>query len=248
MRQPEGFYILSSCDSVYFLRFGRAFINSCIASGNRVHVHVMNPDEECLKLIDEYEHVDSVTFSYTFSVFFEAIKKISDETRRVYYACNRFLIAPHFLAREKTTGIFICDIDTVVMKKIEAPEEDIGLFLRESLPGTTGWEAMGTRVAAGCVYLSTKKKSKEYIDRVANHIRCNLSEPKWFMDQVALAQAYDEQKKYMTTKVYDESFMGWEDNAVNAVTLFTGKGPRKDNAIHTQWREHFENLNPRAAT
>ena len=135
----------------------------------------------------------------------------------------------------------ILDIDNFLMNKVQWHTEDIGLFLRDPLPGTVGWEQESTHVAAGIVSF-TSPKGKEYLKDVSNQIK-SYSNLQWFADQNALWKVYEKNKDYLSTFVYNNSIMDWEFKP--DTMLWTGKGPRKydDPTYVSKDRELKERLN-----
>ena len=79
--------------------------------------------------------------------------------------------------------MLIIDTDCLVMEPYIWPDADLGLFLRDPLPGTVGWEKEGTHVAAGMVLYT--KKSQPFAQEVAQALSTN--DLIWFVDQVALS-------------------------------------------------------------
>ena len=117
----------------------------------------------------------------------------------------------------------ILDIDNILMNEVQWNNCDIGLFLRDPLPGTVGWEHESTHVAAGIVSYSTPL-GLDFLNRVSDKIK-SYKELRWFADQNALWKVYEENKHKLSTFVYDGSIMDWEFKP--DTMLWTGKGPRK---------------------
>lgn len=211
--------IFASADCNYFDRFGRQFVNSAIAHGNKVHVHIINPSSN-IKKVDS----DAATYSY----------ETGPETRE-YYAANRFLIAPSFLSLLKT-NLLILDIDCIIRKKIQLPESDVGMWFRESI-GVNEWEWAGTRVAAGSVFY--KKTSLSFANRVAQRIE---ELPKiWFADQRALADTFDEFKDSMTFHDFSQDnplLLDWTFQENSAI--WTAKGKLKDDTRFLQEKAKYD--------
>ena len=121
----------------------------------------------------------------------------------------------------------ILDVDNYLMNEMRWPDSkyDAGLFLRDPLPGTTGWEQESTHVAAGIVYLDMRKAISFAID-VSN----KLKESKnfvWFVDQNVLWKCYNEWKDKLNILSFERHIMDWEFK--HGTMLWTGKGPRKYN-------------------
>lgn len=230
--RPVGHVIFVSCDSKYLHDHAPAFLNSCLNAGNAVHLHVVNPTDEDVKFMDAYPE-ESITWS-------SENKKLEDQEKRTYYACNRFLVAPELLKKTPITSMLITDIDCLIMKHISEPMYALGLFLRDPLPGVDGWERESTRVAAGVVHYH--KFALPFAEAVACKIRTQFQEGHhWFTDQWALYQVYQQLGRWYTPHVFDNQFMDWE--FVEGTTIWTGKGPRKyDNPKYLAKKKEFEEL------
>ena len=49
-RLPQGKVLFCAADSKYFLRFGPAFVQSCIDFDQKLHIHIINRNEEAMRL------------------------------------------------------------------------------------------------------------------------------------------------------------------------------------------------------
>ena len=163
---------------------------------------------------------------------------IRQDTIRTLYATDRFLsIMTQMIARPDQ--YLIIDTDCLIMKPIGESDfhGDIGLFLRDPLPGTVGWEAQGTRCAAGAVYYSSR--AIDFAQAVANRIR--KGPIAWFLDQVAISETYEEMKDRYNYQYFDAKFMDWE--FIEGTTIWTGKGPRKyDNPTYVAKKNEFDRM------
>jgi hypothetical protein len=119
----------------------------------------------------------------------------------------------------------ILDIDNYLMNNFIWPDGgyDAGLFIRDPLPGTTGWEQESTHVAAGIVYLNMKKAISFAVD-VSDRIR-QANEMIWFLDQNVLWKAYNDWKDKISFYKFERHIMDWEFK--HGTMLWTGKGQRK---------------------
>ena len=213
---PQGKVLFCSADSKYFLRFAPALVQSCIDFNQKLHIHIINRNQEAFKLQNMIwdNHNDLITFTS------EKVD-LTGTDERTYYACNRFIVAGHIL--KLCEAGMILDIDNFLMNEVKWHQEDIGLFLRDPLPGTVGWEQESTHVAAGIVSF-TSKLGKDYINMVSDKIK-SYDTLRWFTDQNALWKVYQENKNKLSTFVYDSGIMDWEFK--EGSMLWTGKGPRK---------------------
>ena len=230
--------IMAACDSHYFMRFAPAFVSS-IDRNTRfdAHIHVVNPTEEVLALACVLNSRVSNQITYTFndldlSTLGKDFKSSGASNRpevRAYYASLRFLVAPFLL--QHAGQLLILDIDCMVMNDFEMPTKPVGYFPREPLKGTVGWEAEGTKCAAGCVYFH--KDALNICDAVGETL--GGLELRWFNDQIALNHVISQVPEQFVHK-FDGNFMDWEFK--EGTTIWTGKGPRKyDNETYVA-RQH----------
>ena len=224
---PEGDVIMASCDSVYFDNFAVPLIYSANEHGNDIHIHIINPSPSNISTADKLKEKLDIRFTYT--------TENTENTTREYYSCNRFLVAPHFL--KKAERLFIIDTDCLIMKKLEFPNTDLGLFLRTPLPGTIGWEYEGTHVAAGTVMYT--KKAIEFAEEVASIITSNPMI--WFLDQVALWRAYCKHETNYSVTRFTQKDMDWDFK--EETSIWTGKGSRKyENQIYCAMQQKYRSM------
>lgn len=231
------FSLLTSCDSKYLHDHAKEYITSCALSKNNVHLHVTNPSDNdmCyMNILKIGYNIINPQGIMTLSSDKIDISNLNEEAKRVFFSCNRFIVAPYIMNGD----VLITDVDCIIMNHIDPIESDIGLYLRDSLPGTVGWEKEGTRVAAGAVFCS--QSSKSFLQDVSKIILEN--DMRWFIDQVALYRVYQAHNKLTCTK-FDESFMDWE--FVMGSKIWTGKGERKHkNEIYVRMKNMIKNRFP----
>ena len=220
--RPRKFCLFTSCDPKYLRDHARAYISSCAKAGNNVHLHVINAS------VNDWTYMQILKIGYkhmypsgemTVSSEDTDLSSISQEQKRTYYACNRFIVASSVI----TQPMLITDIDCLIMKHIDPLETDLGIFLREPLPGVNDWEREGSRVAAGAVFV--KETAKDFLESVAQIILDN--ELRWFLDQTALSISYQHFKNKYSWFAFGTDFMDWE--FLPNTTIWTGKGDRKYN-------------------
>ncbi len=220
-QQPEHDCLFAACDSAYFIDHAIPLIYSANAVNNNIHIHIVNPSPVVValtKIIDE----DCCNIITTFSFHDADIDQFTDEQRRVYYSTMRFVFAPWVM--QNNISILIIDTDCYMNKKFLFDNHlwaDVGIYFRDSLPGTVGWEKEGTRVAAGIVYY--KKTSTVFAQEVANFILKN--QLAWFIDQVALWRTFDAWQDKLEIFSFNEKDMDWSFN--KGSMIWTGKGSLK---------------------
>lgn len=224
--------VFAACDSKYFMDHAGPFLYSASENGFNVHIHVVNPTNEVLSYA---AILSSTSQTHTTFTFHDAdLSKLSDEERRAYYACARFQVAPHILRFAER--LLVLDIDCLVMRPFEFPNKPIGYFPRESLPGTTGWEAEGTKVAAGAVYFGKHATAQKICTAIGQAI--DQLPLQWFNDQIALSHAMKQLPDEYVEK-FDGEFMDWEFKEGTAI--WTGKGPRKyDNPTYVAEKNRMD--------
>lgn len=213
---PNGDVLFASCDSKYFLEHGPAFMMSAIKYEQNLHLHIVNPSAQAEELKSSCNKFKNLTFSYENT-------DLNGLDPRTYYACNRFIVAPYVL--HHAHRVMILDVDNYLMNKMIWPDSkyDAGLFIREPLPGTSGWEQESTHVAAGIVYLDMRKSISFAID-ISERLR-KAHNFIWFVDQNILWKSYNDWKDKINILEFERHIMDWEFK--HGTMLWTGKGPRK---------------------
>ena len=230
---PKTDVVFAACDSKYFLEHGQAFIYSANDVGKDTHVHIVNPTDDALSLAVLLNATTEVNTTFTFN---DIELTGSAEETRTYYACLRFLVLPTIIRTAKK--VLVLDIDGYIMNEFAVGDVSAAYFPREALPGTTGWEAEGTRVAAGAVYIADQKIS----EMIAEEIK---KQPmRWFADQIALSRVFSRLKEIPELAkigIFDAEFMDWEFKP--NTKIWTGKGPRKhDNPKYLEKKREFTRL------
>jgi hypothetical protein len=238
--------LFTACDPVYLKLHAPALVASAAVACNNLHLHVINAGGEEIDFLhylsDKWFEMTSASFSFSGDPQFveadDSKFKNWPDAQRTVYACERFVKIVDIMEHDSQEDYLIIDTDCLVMSHIEKPGDDqVGLFLREPLPQTQGWENQGTRVAAGVVYYS-----HEAID-FARKVRQRIKQGPlaWFLDQVALNETYQSELSNYRYHYFDEKFMDWE--FIEGTTIWTGKGPRKyDNPTYLTKKNHFDRM------
>jgi len=232
--------LFASCDPTYLNLHAPALVASAARAGNNLHLHVINanaPEVDFLHyLSSKWESMteSSFTFSWKHQYTFHQ----DSEQQRTIFACDRFVTIVEAMERFPDEDWMIIDTDCLIMNHIEKPDDDqIGLFLREPLPGTVGWENQGSRVAAGVVYYS--HEALPFARKVMYRIKHGPNA--WFLDQIALNETYQAELSNYRFHYYDAQFMDWE--FIEGTTIWTGKGPRKyDNPTYLTKKNEFDRM------
>tara|TARA_S200002703_G_scaffold158143_2_gene167745 strand:+ start:114 stop:845 length:732 start_codon:yes stop_codon:yes gene_type:complete len=231
---PRSPIVFAACDFNYFKEHAPSLVYSCNDVGKDVHIHITEPDQDTFNIANILNTDTDVrcTFSYN-------SKENMGRGQRTYYACLRFLVLPLLLQHAKK--VMTVDVDCLLMKDFDWPEKPAGFFPREPIPGTTGWEQAGTRVAAGAVYMD--ERAIPLANAVVERIKEGPFE--WFLDQIALSEAFARVNEFQLER-FDEQFMDWKFK--EGTTIWTGKGDRKFNdPVYVQKKKEFNRL-PTATT
>lgn len=231
--------VFAAGDSGYIKTHAPAYISSCISHDVPCHVHMLitsdDPDSDIefinrlIRTVDKLKPKGHVVCTYS--------RADDSHKHRSYYSTMRFRLAEALLSNTQLKRILITDIDSFFMKSFEWPTKPIGLYLRESLPGTNYWEALGTRVAAGIVYCD--KSKVDFLTKTNAKISTYLKNHDWFIDQVALFETSMTEHPD-DIHVFGQETMDWEfqDNSI----MWTGKGDRKHNSERYLEAKHsYEN-------
>ena len=240
---PHGYCAMASADPAYIAAHGKAWMVSATLAGMNVHLNMVGGSYDDwirmnqLRSFVWQKHASTITLSQTIG-----IQAANVEETRTFYACSRFLLAAEFVDdafpwTRHRPSLLLTDIDCVFEKYVDEPS-CLGLFLRESLPGTSGWEADGTKIAAGLVYVPGV--DRVFLHSVAHYIRSQ--ERRWFLDQVALSTV-GLKLGLIPNHVhrFTQQDMDWE--FLPGTKIWTGKGDRKHtNAIYLARKKHYEDI------
>ena len=239
--------LFASCDPKYLNVHAPALIASAAVACNNLHIHVINAGNQETDflhyLADKWTEMTEAQFSFSGGPMFvnppegQTYKNWPD-AERTLFACDRFVTIVDLMENNPEEDYLIVDTDCLIMKHIEKPDDDqVGLFLREPLPQTQGWENQGTRVAAGVVYYSHEaiNFARQVMRRIKN------GPYNWFLDQVALNEIYQKELSNYRYHYFDQQFMDWE--FMEGTTIWTGKGPRKyDNPTYVSKKNQFDRM------
>ena len=205
----------TACDEKYFYAHGPAYMQSCIETGTKFEIVVV--DASSSKADDMRSYVESERFGRV-----RVIERAENAPPmdRVGYACARFKYAAQRMRdSEETKSLLITDIDCLFIQPVQQPSRPIGLFTRESLPGTVGWE--------------------RFINEVARQIETLPQQ--WFVDQVALSRAATSLRVEELGHLhkFTQLDMDWEFRSDSFI--WTGKGDRKyNNLTYTRMKHDLE--------
>ena len=221
--------IFAACDSKYFMEHASPFINSSTLSGKVVHIHVVNPTDECIAEANRLKELASSPVSYTYN---DLDMPNDPDQMKCIYACLRFFILPHLL--ERVEKVMILDIDCVILKSFGFPNKPCGLFVKEPVTYLDEWTEKGTMINASSVYFH-----RSYIDKAKKLVEIINSLPRvWLVDQVALYILLTKHIKTEDLIVFNGNFMDW--NFFEGTAIWTGKGKSKtDNPRYVAMKQRM---------
>lgn len=235
-------FFYASCDSKYFEEHANAYVKSVIDTGNKCFIKLINPSNKSRELA---EYLYNTIENFDYDVDAVRIHNGTDMQYRIVYSCSRFLDLDKLMDKLNWgDSVLITDIDCYVNKAIDTSFLDmksVGLFLRDPLPGTVGWELEGTHVAAGIVFIRKDHLGTNFASNVEKTIR-NHGINRWFVDQVSLWETYKQMDlKYEDRFIaFDNTHMDWEFK--EHTWVWTGKGNRKHtNQVYVNKKHQIEN-------
>jgi hypothetical protein len=239
--------IYAAADVNYFIEHGIEFINSCVENENYCHVTIFPNFEEELALQQHrlfhfmkntFQHLHSNAKRYLYSPeFFTSMYDCDILASRAYYASFRFLHLPTIMDRFPGANMLVLDIDSLILKNLPEPTEQVGLYLRlNNTVGGDEYEVEGMKVAAGILYVQADQL--EFASSIRDKIM--LNKVRWFNDQHAIYNTYKQFKD--TTSIYDFSqdskWLDWNFN--DDSMIWTAKGDRKNNPRYLEWKKKYE--------
>lgn len=252
---PRDHIVMAACDGKYLQAHGPAFAASVAINQMNSHIHLIDPTFKDLAFAYQLADIIKNKYRYnlTLSGEYSMIRsKYNEEQARTYFACSRFLVSPSLMeSAVDVSGILLSDIDSLFMRRILHELEgvyDLGIFTREPLPGTVGWEAEGTKVAAGVFFFN--RDTLWIAESVRDNIRKEIAAGNlnWFLDQVTLSKTFKSAMEYIekypqgsvpNIKKFTNQDMDWEFK--EGTSIWTGKGPRKyDNPTYLAQKRYFE--------
>jgi len=192
--------VLASCDSKYFLAFGRTFYTSAKMNGYSPIINVINPTEEAKQLANGIKNI-----------FFTEEKN----TRYEFYASHRFIIAPKYIKN----GLLIVDIDSIFVNSMQEDFIDypVGIFKRT-----------GGVPAAGLVWFNGSENSLSFAKRLSNSLKTKLKNPQeWGIDQTILNRVFQEYRNEIEIYSFDEKHFDPFKFSSLDTPIWSGKGKRK---------------------
>ncbi len=239
--------LITACDNLYWQKYAKAFMASCLLHITSAYIQVINPSEQTMRQIDAVNE----RFEYLIKVSYSVpdLGPMTEIQKKVYYATARFLFGYKVLEEPKVDGGMIMDIDSILRgdpfgPKNWAPqwdEADLGVWDRSDLNlGTNEHERAGMKVIA-CVYASAP--TRQFFKDVFDYVQDRFFQS-WFLEQEAIWEVWknkDDYKELTWFNLRDSRLIDWK--FAKGTTIWTGKGPRKDrNPTYLASVEEYEKL------
>lgn len=183
---------LTSCDGLYFEKYGATFLASFAQNspaGTLLHLHLYDPDTALLDHVDRQLArcgIKQYVLSASRTRVMSGVVSGHDYTQGVLYSCGRFLFLPAWIAKYRRP-IVALDIDAVLQGGLDryvnfAAGRDAGLLKRE--PADAPW----LDIIAYITVANPTPGGLEYFRLVRNYIWHFLraGDAYWHLDQIAL--------------------------------------------------------------
>lgn len=251
MKTPNtDFFIYAAADSVYFERYGKAFVNSILQNTDyHVHIHLFNPTEDQVRWCDIRDHrltfsikaIDTNACNLIASKWavrkdfsnkreqqmfdngkLHGFQSLAKIVENTLYACGRFTKLPYLL--QEGQRCLSLDIDGIVRKPFDTGLKEHDLYLYQKPSGEH---------LAGAIMVNSLSFAMEYSLWLMEEIeRDNVY---WFLDQVILDDLVVNYDKGLLPKGYvDWDFA--EDSAI-----WSAKGKRKDFTVFMNEQLKYSN-------
>ena len=182
-----------SCDASYLKRFLEPAVRSLqLYSGLRcgVHVHIIDPDEESLQLIEWLRRTCVVPIAFSSETIDRNLVPVT--ALKTYFSVARFLVLPDIVTRYRTT-ILMTDVDQLVVKSLSnlmarAEVDDVAL-LHFPTNVTNVLAVFSASVFVVCWTEGGRRfvaKVRDYLIERINGLAGDLT---WHLDQAAVAYA-----------------------------------------------------------
>lgn len=178
--------IYAACDAIYFKKFAGVFLGSFkknmgINGKTALHIHVVNPDEECFLLFNNFledNYFLNISFEYSYCV------------DKVYFACSRFLVCENIM-NFYDCDLLICDIDSFFVGDFSIKDllKDNDIIVKKDNNiklNAYPWRS----IAAGFFGVKNNQQARKYMcslkSYLLNFLVDNLNNNFWYCDQSAI--------------------------------------------------------------
>lgn len=189
--EPTGPVFLCCCDGAYFRRFAEALCRSVerLRPDVLLHFHIANPDAASLALASELAAASGSAVNIS-------LERAPLWTHNVYYACNRFLVAPTIMDWYGKP-LAILDADSVLLDDLRSitdvlPAYDFACF-------DTGRTEPASLYQATITHFADSERGRRFLEILARLIILKLDMPaalSWMLDQAALYSAVRYAERY----------------------------------------------------
>jgi hypothetical protein len=179
-------------DSEYFCRYGKQLaisIHMNAGAAVHFHAHVVNPNKEA---VDLSAYLRDRSSSVTVSAEKTDLSNLSDEQRRVYYSCARYMLLPQ-LRKSLRTPLIVADLDQMVMSDIATILEAAANFDIAVLRMNENRHSLFAILSATVAVFSPTEGAIRFTELLAANISSALSDDAnlvWHLDQGTLAMTH----------------------------------------------------------
>ena len=217
--------IFSAVDRKYYRSYGDTWAWSIYKSNMHAHLHVINPKQTDIKSLERLaQNLDGHLSFTTGDMNYDFPKD------RCYFASFRFLFIKNLL--KTYNKIIVIDIDSLVRRKINFPNEDFGFYHREPLKTKDPWYYESSKIAAGIFFINNEKAENMHLfhETYKRNLLKHFDEGhwRWMVDQRSLSETFSELKTKspdLKFYVFNQTELSWNFN--EAALIWTGKGKRK---------------------
>ncbi len=185
---PQGPVLLACADAAYFQRFAPELLRSAAARRPdlTLHLHVIGDEPDSVAAARDAGH-PRLNLS---------VERAPPNRHRVYYACNRFLVAPAVMAFHGRT-VLALDIDSVLLGDLQpildaAEGLDVACF-------TSGRREPASVYQAAALHVDESAGGRRFLDLCGRLVQMKLAMPpelSWMLDQAALFSAIHYARKH----------------------------------------------------
>jgi len=219
--------LYSACDSVY-VDYAVSLIRSVdvFSPGFVFLLHLINPDKDVLERIIQLPNLLLDT-RLSVSTEYKNLSKFTQEERRTYFACARFLHLAELLPK-LNIAVLCLDADSLIVNNIDLdftdkPKAEVCL-VRRDLDANVAEEVA---VATGSIWMRPLSEVHRLITNVAKEIEQAFANKSasWFIDQITFYRQIKLLGSEVQVRNIKRKYADWDFR--DASIVWTGKGDRK---------------------
>ncbi|MCQ9378573.1 hypothetical protein [Methyloversatilis sp. XJ19-49] len=250
MAETDHLVVFCACDAEY-IGYALSLIKSldCFSPGYLFVLHVVNPGDADLLRIDDFARRLATTRLAVMSEQLD-FSFASDEARRTYFACARFMVLPDLLDA-LSLPVFCLDADSLFVNPIDhdfstCADAEVILFseqLEADVP-------LKRRIKNGAILFRVNPAVRALLVDVRNRFaECFADErATWYLDQEVFSSILFRRRHELVIGHIRKAYLDWEFGSSSIV--WTAKGDRKGDArflfmkdmLSDRRPEHFVSL------